>query len=446
MRMKIWRWAACVLGLLMVLCSGNVAAAAAVSDVTSETLLDVPAEASLESMPEEVDSEGLTPNLADVSPVQVTVLDDEDLNLGMLYGTRVFIPEGTRYYASADGRGSGPYGVMGGRYAPMGADYYIGGFSILTEEDRLDDWEAYNPEYVPVAEDWSGKTEVAWDDVWVVIFRNLEDDRPLGWVPARSIAVINGILGDGGSNEVYKNGIEIVEKDEGYNSIDPALISDALQNPGNMDPEVIDKILQDPGNAIEDRIISDQDEQANKFVTTSDEPFISTREIAYAIEDYADNGDKVALLMDASGSVADYMADIANYGAYVDKVNKADIIIAFAKRYMVISAEEYLDAPVNVNGTDIYGPLNGLEDAASYDRIIIVTDTYHNIGASVLEDVTGFAGKIVIVCTEELSMVDEHVISKIEVAFGTTVYLCRLNNQLDQIQALEMLNNWVDAA
>ena len=433
--MKAWKYVVCVVGLLVVLGSGNIAAA-------MDAPQDSPEQANATVSTGTDEDAALLP--VDMLPVEVVALDDEDLDLGMLYGARVVIPEGTRYYASADGRGSGTYGVMGGRYAPMGADYYVGGFSNLDENNHPNPWRAYNPEDVPVAEDWPGKTEASWDDIWVVIYRDPKHERPLGWLSARSIVVVNGILGDGKSNEAYRNGVVVVEKDvmDDGNSkkpddIDPELIMDALDDPSNMDPEVIDKILPDPGNAIEDRVIGGQDNQATS--SSSNDPFISTREIAYAIEDYVDNGDKVALLMDASGSVSEYMSDIASYGAYVDKVNKADTIMTFAKMCVTISAEDYLITYVDSSGTNIYGALNNLQNVNEYDRIILVTDTEHNTGTWAVDDVSEFNGKIVIVCPNSLNMVDKYVIQEIERAFDTTTYLCRLNNQLDQIQVLEAL-------
>ena len=189
---------------------------------------------------------------------------------------------------------------------------------------------------------------------------------------------------------------------------------------------------------IEDRVIRGQDMPDD--TDTEDTSFITTREIAYAIEDYADSGEKIALFLDGSDSVSNYMSAIADYSEYVDKVNKAEVIIVFGKDYLVIRAEEYLGADINRNKTNIYTPLSSLSDIASFDRIIIVTDSYHNVSNKMnVENCEEFKGKIVIVSPIELQNVDKKVIQNVEKAFGTKVYLCLLNNEMDRIKALELL-------
>lgn len=350
-------------------------------------------------------------------PVEVDLLEDEDLE-SLCFGTRVVIPEGTKYYASADYQGCGPHGVIGNRYTPLGTDLYLGGFAQLSNDGRLNEYRGYNPKDVPVAAAWlhDSDHDVSWDDVWAEIFLDPEHPSPIGWVPARSIVVINGILGDGRSNQRFRYGIKV--------------------QPEGMEAETIDHLLPDPGNAIEDRVIHDQDASDNNG---AEDPFISTREIAYAIEDYADKGERVALLLDASGSVLESMADIADYGEFVDKVNKAEIIVAFARQYKVIAAEEYTEVDVDGGSTDIYAAVNSLAEISDYDRIIIVTDTYHNVDGTSVKSQSGFTGKIVIVCTRGLDEIWRPTVQDIEGAFSTTVYLCRLNNELDRIRALEIL-------
>lgn len=147
----------------------------------------------------------------------------------------------------------------------------------------------------------------------------------------------------------------------------------------------------------------------------------------------------MALLLDASGSVLESMADIADYGEFVDKVNKAEIIVAFARQYKVIAAEEYTEVDVDGGSTDIYAAVNSLAEISDYDRIIIVTDTYHNVDGTSVKSQSGFTGKIVIVCTRGLDEIWRPTVQDIEGAFSTTVYLCRLNNELDRIRALEIL-------
>jgi len=368
-------------------------------------------------------------------PVAVEELTEEDFDT-LVYGTRVVVQEGTNYYASAYKFGSGPHGTIGNRYTPLGTDLYVGGFSRLDKDGTLKQHRGYNPEDVPVAHSWqTGAADMMWDEVWLELFLDPAHESPIGWVPARSVVVLNGILGDGGSNKRFEVGICIVPKadDSEASASVPA---------DDLSPEVIDNALPDPGNMIEDRIIHDQDVQKdNDDRDDSGEPFISTREIAYAIEDYADNGDRVALLLDASGSVSDHMSDIADYGEYVDKVNKAEVILAFGRNYKKIRSEEYLDVDVDGGATDIYGPINSLSDASTYDRIIIVTDTRHNVDYVTLATQTGFKGKIVIVCTNGVDQARESTIADIEDAFGTAVYLCRLDNELDRLRAMGTLTH-----
>ncbi len=394
--MKFWKQMLCTLVVLVVLCGGrNVVFAAE-------------------------------------SPVEVEQVTDEELDTTMAYGTRVLVAEGTRYYASADGFGSGPYGTIGNRYTQLGTDIYVGGFALLDADGSLEDYRGYNPQDVPVADFWQvDVVEKPWDRIWAELFLDPEHESPIGWVPARSIIVLNGVLGDGGSNIQFRNGVTVVpKKDNGLPSLDDV-------DPSDLEPEIIDTVLPDPGNMIEDRVIQGQDTSDD----SEGDAFISTREIAYAIEDYAENGEKVALLMDASASVSEQMADIADYGEYIDKVNKAEIIIAFARRFKAIKAEEYLDVYVDGSATNIYAAINSLEDASSYDRIIVVTDTEHNVWRATMEVQSGFAGKIVVVCTDGLNNIQRSTIHDIEKAFDTMVYLCRLDNELDRIQTLEALQH-----
>lgn len=370
--------------------------------------------------------------LAAEPPVEVEQVTDADLDTTMAYGTRVVVAEGTRYYASADGFGSGPYGTIGNRYTPLGADIYVGGFALLNADGNLETYRGYNPGNVPIADYWQVDiTEKPWERIWAELFLDPKHEYPIGWVPARSIIVLNGILGDEKSNAQFQNGVVVVPKKDS----DMPELEDV--DPDNLEPEVIDAVLPDPGNMIEDRVIQGQDTPDG----SEEDAFISTREIAYAIEDYAENGEKVALLMDASASVSERMADIADYGEYVDKVNKAEIIIAFARRFKAIKAEEYLDVYVDSSATNIYAAINSLEDASSYNRIIIVTDTEHNIWHASVESRTGFTGKIVVVCTDGLHNIQRSTINNIEAAFDTMVYLCRLDNELDYIQTVEALQH-----
>ena len=353
-----------------------------------------------------------------VAAEPVSRIRDEDLS-SLRYGARIVINEGTTYYASADMNGSGNTGKIGNQYTPMGTDLYVGGFALLNEAGRLQDYDCYNPKDVPVADDLVTDDSFDWGRVWIGFFLSPEDKVPTGWVPARSIVVLNGLLGDGGSNERFKNGIMDVEMDDSE----------------DLDPEIIDNLLPDPGNVIEDKVIGDRGEQEDDDSDDLGMVPISTREIAYAIEDYADSGEKVALLLDASGSVIEHMSDIADYGVYVDKVNKADVVITFGSTFAAIAVEDYMYTDVG-GTTDIYTPLNSLLDIESYDRIILVTDTQHNED-TMLQERDEFAGKMVIVLVGD--MVDIYTRDDIEQAFNTTIYWCRLDNELERMRAMEAL-------
>lgn len=375
-----------------------------------------------------------TVSAEEATPIQVAPLSDLELEQGLSYGARVVIPAGTKYYASADFGGSGPSGTIGNKHTPMGTDLYIGGFATMRSGDRLNEFEAYNPQLVPVSTSFQpSNNEIAWDGTWVAIYLDPNDDEPIGWLPARSIAIINGIIGDGGSNAKFAGGVEI--------GSEPTNIPKSIQDPTKkVEAAKIDATLPDPGNAIEDRVIRGQGQGPDKLNDDGD-PFITSREIAYAIEDYSDNGEKVALLLDSSGSVATEMADISDYGGYIEKVNKAEVVVTFAQFYKAIKAEDYLSTDVGAF-TDIYTPLNQLEDVSSYDRIIIVTDTYHNAGSNSITDHSDFSGEIVIVyCAVDSFGIRQQTVRDIEYAFGKTVHICQLNNELDRIRALEMLDN-----
>lgn len=353
-------------------------------------------------------------------PVEIEEITYEDLTASLVYGSRVVIRKDTRYYASADMAGSGPSGTIGNQYTPMGCDIYVGGFATLGKDNWLKTYRGYEPKDVPVSKHWKSKaSSVFWDQTWVEIFVD-SDESVMGWVPARSIVALNGILGDGNSNKKFRHGIKIVPKKEDSDSADPE---------EKLPAEMIDRLLPDPGNAIEDRIINKKDDGEDS------DDFISTREIAYSIEDYEEAGETVALLMDASGSVSDYILDIADYGEYANKANKAKMIAVFATTFQKIRVEDYLHTEVDGSSTNIYKPLNELTDIVTYDRIIIVTDTWHNTWET-LKPKEGFAGKIVIVCPEPRAAHPD-VIKEIEEAFGTKVYLCRLDNEIDRMKALQ---------
>lgn len=74
--------------------------------------------------------------MAEQPPVEVAPLTDAELET-IVYGTRIVVKEGTEYYASAYGFGSGPHGTIGNRYTKLGVNIYVGGFALLDEDGEL---------------------------------------------------------------------------------------------------------------------------------------------------------------------------------------------------------------------------------------------------------------------------------------------------------------------
>lgn len=141
----------------------------------------------------------------------------------------------------------------------------------------------------------------------------------------------------------------------------------------------------------------------NETILPTDDP-INPEDVANAIEESHDSGKKVALLLDASGSVDAYSAEIATYA---NQVNKADTVLVFATDYAEIVAEDYLEASEDVGGlTEIYAAMNALSGA--YDTAIIVTDTYQN-GVIDLHERSDIGEVIIVSTCSEWAIDDETV-------------------------------------
>lgn len=149
----------------------------------------------------------------------------------------------------------------------------------------------------------------------------------------------------------------------------------------------------------------------NETALPTDRP-INPEDVANAIEESRNYGKRVALLLDASGSVDEYSAEIA---AYATKVNKADTVLVFATDYAEIAAEDYLEASEDVGAsTEIYAAMNALSGA--YDTVMIVTDTYQN-GVFDLRERSDI-GEVIIVSTCSEWAIDDETVRTIAVMWN----------------------------
>ncbi len=152
------------------------------------------------------------------------------------------------------------------------------------------------------------------------------------------------------------------------------------------------------------------------------EDVVTPKDVANAIEQAQDSGKSTALLLDASGSVYEYSAEIA---AYATQVNKADKVLVFADDYMEIEAEDYLESWMLVGGgTEIYATMNALS-GEDYDVVIIVTDTYQN-GYIELEERNGI-GEVIIVSVEDEYLIQQSTIEKITEKWHIKPQIVRLS-------------------
>lgn len=107
---------------------------------------------------------------------------------------------------------------------------------------------------------------------------------------------------------------------------------------------------------------------------TSEDPDVLTPEqVASEIEEQTSRGDKVALLLDASGSVLEHSEAIADYGEQLKGVSD---IWMFASNALKITPAEYREKlfQLDPDGTSLVAAMNNLPDTP-YDNVIIVTDT-----------------------------------------------------------------------
>ena len=141
---------------------------------------------------------------------------------------------------------------------------------------------------------------------------------------------------------------------------------------------------------------------------------VAVPDIAESVEELSQDGNVVALFLDASGSVSDYSAEIASYASQIDQAKE---VIIFAESAKAINSADYDDEISNVGaGTDIYAALNSLSEIA-FDEVIVVTDTYHNELHSILNPRDNVK-HLTVISLVEPSFVQEDVLGVIRQQWG----------------------------
>lgn len=269
----------------------------------------------------------------------------------LMFGQEVVAHEGVIYHESADFAGSGRHGTANNCYTEI---LRIAGFArVDADTGRLLDYRCYMREDVPTGE------------------------------PAPDF------IADCTEQTLY-----IATYTDGFTtgSVGWFCIKDLSYTPGELDFR---------HNSAED------------FFAETDifyyDPNVSADEVAGAIEASATEGAKIALFLDASGSVDQYSAAIT---AYAEQIDHADFVSVFAEYSCTIAADEYADYRNTVGGTtNISNALNTLPDEA-FDIVIIVTDTYDSYDALFINERTDI-GAIVILDPEPLERVRQDVIDTI---------------------------------
>lgn len=120
-------------------------------------------------------------------------------------------------------------------------------------------------------------------------------------------------------------------------------------------------------------------------VSGNDIDILTPEQAVSGIEDQTSRGEKVALLLDASGSVLEYSEAIAGYG---ERLKGVSDVWMFAGDTLKIAPVEYREKlfELDSNGTSLIAAMNNLPDIP-YDNVIVVTDTIDTTN-DVLEDRT----------------------------------------------------------
>lgn len=260
------------------------------------------------------------------------------------FGQRVDIRAGATYYASADLAGSGASDQTYNVYTE--GPLYLGGFAVANN-GRLVDYEAYlrdDIQYASPAPTFCQNTD---GELWCFVYVDGYMTGSIGWFLADDLYYVD------------RSGPVVVAYAKDPNQ-DPMAAMPAPDTEPVYDP--VPQIPDDPGPVFEDRT-----------ETTSDE-------VASGIEELTTSGEKVAVLLDASGSVNAYSADIASYAAQVDT---ADTVIMFGSSAKTITADTYAKESNSLGwifpffgssgGTNVFTALNSVP-AGEYGTVILVSD------------------------------------------------------------------------
>lgn len=305
------------------------------------------------------------------------------------FGMPVVILEGTVYYASADPNNPGPSGIFSqDNPFTVGLTGYIGGFARLDANQNLAAAECYLRDQLPLGAPSPEFCQDPLDEDEIIMYHIFVDGfttGSLGWVASGNIGQ---------------------EQTSPPCSISPATLPPSPQpDDSDADPK--------PDYAypsIESRPVLPKP----KITPGAD---VTLPELADDIEGYAQSAEKIALLLDASSSVADYAPEIAQYAA---QLNQAEEVIIFADRPKTIDATEYDNQRDSVGSeTDIYAALNSVPDDQGIQTVMLVTDTQHNIIFSRLKSRTDIE-QVVIVSTVPEDYVNRRVIRNIKSNWGVT--------------------------
>lgn len=266
------------------------------------------------------------------------------------FGQEIGACRGAPYYESASQNGSGRRGYYDMNVYTSGKTY-IAGFAKLDEEGNILEAECYSRDAVPVGKKCGFNPR---DNIWLALYVEGFTTGEVGWMRISNIV--------------------------------------------NVQPDAPPPIFyyEEWSNAADDG------------TTTMLEDEVTPDDVASAIEQSSDSGKKVALLLDASGSVQEFSAQIAEYA---NKVNKANKVLIFASDYLEIRAEEYMEAAESIMGlTEMYAAMNAVSEE-SYDTVIIVTDTYQN-GTTLLKECNNI-DEVIIVSVLDEDWIDQETIQEI---------------------------------
>lgn len=272
------------------------------------------------------------------------------------FGQRVEIREGATYFASADLAGSGASAQTYNRYTE--GSLYLGGFAAV-DGDRLNAYEAYLRDDIHCAQAAPDFCQDTDDNLWCFVYTDGFTNGSVGWFSADDVYYVQP------DNSAV---VALPEKDSGPD--------DGI---GTKDPTA------DPYLGFYDQ---DTIYYYGGQATTADQPMpvfedraeTTSNEVASNIEELTTSGERVAVLLDASGSVKNYSAAIANYATQVDT---ADTVIMFGGSAKTITADTYAEESSKFgwnfpffgssSDTNIFFALNSIPDD-EYNTVILVSD------------------------------------------------------------------------